>query len=191
MTWGPYELIIVDPPWPETGGGGRGTDHHYETVQYDEIPALVLGAPCWRPARAFWFGCWTTANSYAHAVDLMRAAGVRHVTKWPWIKRTAQGTLHFGTGQYGSQGTVEDLLWGKRGTIGRAPGDYWQKAMAATETVVGAHSEKPDEIYEKARKIFDHTRALEMFARKPREGFDGWGRVDGQEFVRKVKRRAG
>jgi N6-adenosine-specific RNA methylase IME4 len=39
---------------------------------------------------------------------------------------------------------------------------------------VGAHSEKPDEAYRRMKKLFGGPR-LELFARKPREGWHTWG----------------
>jgi N6-adenosine-specific RNA methylase IME4 len=168
-----WRCILADPPWPETGGGGRGTGAHYETVPYDEIPALVLGSPVWRPERAFWFGCWTTKNSLPYAHLLMEAAGVHYVTEWTWIKENAQGEIRLGTGQYGRHG-VEFLLWGKRGTIGRE-GDAWQKAQADFARPLQEHSRKPDFAYEQAAKVFPGPH-LEMFARRSRPGWSTYGR---------------
>jgi N6-adenosine-specific RNA methylase IME4 len=133
-----------------------------------------MGAPCWRPARAFWCGLWTTKASvdFCHTV-LLPALGVSYVTTWTWIKTGSQGQLALGMGQYGRHG-VEFLLWAKRGVIGR-DGDAWQKAEADFARPVGEHSEKPDFAYEQARRVFKHGRALAMFERKQREGFDCWG----------------
>lgn len=170
-----FDLITVDSPWPETGGGGRGTAKHYDTVAWDEIPALVLGSPVWRPARAYWLGVWATKTAFTNGAAslLMQAAGVRPVTVWTWIKLSKQGSLKLGTGQYGRHG-VEFLIWGKRGTIGR-DGDAWQKAEADFARPLGRHSEKPAFAYEQAARVFDAPRRLAMFERAERPGFTVWG----------------
>jgi N6-adenosine-specific RNA methylase IME4 len=143
-------------------------------VPLDEIPALVLGAPCWRPRRAFWCGVWATKFStpFVYRV-LLPALGVEPVTYWTWIKTSRQGELVRGMGQYGRHGT-ETLIWAKRGVIGRRD-DAWQKALADFPAPVGEHSEKPDFPYEQALKVFEHSQALAMFERKHRPGYLAWG----------------
>jgi N6-adenosine-specific RNA methylase IME4 len=39
---------------------------------------------------------------------------------------------------------------------------------------VGAHSEKPDEVYRRIERLYGGPR-LELFARKPRDGWTTWG----------------
>jgi N6-adenosine-specific RNA methylase IME4 len=165
---------MADCPWPETGGGNRGTDAHYETVPYDSMPALVMGASCWRPARNFWCGLWTTKASvdFTHTV-MLPALGLTYVTTWTWIKLSQQGELRLGMGQYGRHG-VEFLVWAKRGVVGRNEG-AWQKAEADFARPVGEHSEKPDFAYEQALRVFKHGRALAMYERKHRPGFHCYG----------------
>ncbi len=165
-------LIIADPPWPETGGGGRGTAAHYETIAYWRIPTTILRAPCWNPCETFWFGVWTTKSSLPYALDVLKAAGTQYVTTWTWIKTTAGGQQHFGLGQYGRHG-VEFLLWGRRGQPGRN-GDLWQKARADFEAPIGLHSEKPAFAYDQALAVFGGP-ALAMFERRERPGFEVWG----------------
>lgn len=173
-----WDLIIADPPWPETGGGGRGTGNHYVTPHIDEIPAVVLGSPVWTPARAFWLGLWATKTHLPDALALMSACGVTYVTTWTWIKTAGDGQLTLGMGQYGRHG-VEYLLFGKRGTIGRN-GDEWQRARADFDEPKGKHSAKPAFPYEQAARIFPGEARLEMFAREPRAGWTVWGNeIDG------------
>jgi N6-adenosine-specific RNA methylase IME4 len=176
-----YDLILADPPWPETGGGGRGAQNHYSVVPYDEIPAAVMGAPCWRPARAFWLGLWTTKSSLPHAMRLLEACGAAYVTAWTWGKEGGQGELSLGMGQYGRHG-VELILWGRRGQPGRSA-DGWQRAAADFTAPRGKHSEKPALAYEQALAVFAPTSPLEMFARKERPGWAVWGLEVGSEVV--------
>lgn len=167
-----YDLILADPPWPETGGGGRGAQNHYSVARYGDIPRMVLGAPCFKPAPAFWFGVWATVSSLPAALDLLAAGGARYVTAWTWVKTTAQGSLAMGMGQYGRH-AAEFIVWGKQGTIGRKPGA--SRVRAVFEAQATEHSAKPAEAYEAARAVFDASKRLAMFERKARAGFDVWG----------------
>lgn len=171
-----YDLILADPAWPETGGGGRGTGNHYETIPYPDIPRVVLSAPCFKPAPAFWLGVWTTVSSMPEGLRLLDAAGCRYITMWTWIKTkpSNQDELFHGMGQYGRHG-CEFIVWGKRGTIGRADGA--KKALAsfpaeAFPAPVGAHSVKPQFAYDQAKRTFKHHKRLAMFERSDRNGWD-------------------
>lgn len=165
-----YDLILADPPWPETGGGGRGTGNHYETIPYADIPRTVLSSSSFKPADSFWFGVWTTVSSLSEGLRLLDAAGCRYVTTWTWIKTVASsGELFHGMGQYGRHG-CEFIVWGKRGTIGRADGA--KKALASFPAPVGAHSSKPQFAYDQAKATFVHHKRLAMFERSDRNGWD-------------------
>ena len=168
-----YDLIMADPPWPERGGGGRGAQNHYDVVPYADIPRLVLSAPVFTPASAFWFGVWTTVSSLPEGLRLLDAAGCRYVTTWTWCKVDDKGQLVLGMGQYGRHG-AEFIVWGKRGTIGRAP--TANKSEATFDAPVGEHSAKPDKAYAMAVRTFAATTRLAMFERKHRPGFDVWGK---------------
>lgn len=80
--------IVMDPPWPEKGGGKvkRGADRHYSVMKKEGILKAVLSSP-WQPDKAgcsVW--CWTTVNSSRSAAWLMDALGVKAVTEAVWIK---------------------------------------------------------------------------------------------------------
>lgn len=170
-----YDLILADPPWPEVGGGGRGAQNHYDTVPYADIPRTVLSAPEFTPAKSFWFGVWTTVSSLPEALRLLDAAGCRYITTWTWIKtkKNNQDELFHGMGQYGRHG-CEFIVWGKRGTIGRADGA--KKALASFAEPVGAHSAKPQFAYDQAKSTFAHHKRLAMFERTDRDGWDLHGK---------------
>lgn len=183
-----YRTILVDPPWPENGGGGRGASMHYKTVPYDGIAECVLRQKLFKPDWDFFLGVWTTVSSLPAAYDLVRACGATPVTLWTWVKTwrniqqvidptvssIVQSQLAVGTGQYGLQGSVEFIVWAKRGRIARASGNGWQKARAAIAAPIGEHSAKPDVFYEQAQRVFPGPH-LAMFERKPREGWDYCG----------------
>jgi N6-adenosine-specific RNA methylase IME4 len=175
-----YRCISIDPPWPERGGGKikRGADRHYPLMSIPQIIATVLRASVWRPDPK---GChvwvWATNNYLPHALECMRAWGVRYITMGTWAKATPGYTgVHDtsfvpqrpGLGQY-LRGQTEQLLLGVIGHLA---------VEAAGQTLIlaprGRHSEKPEVAYELIEKVSPGPR-LEMFARAPREGWDVWG----------------
>lgn len=168
-----YDLIVIDPPWPEIGGGGRGAQNHYRVMSYADIPRAVLSAPCFVPMPKCWFGIWATKSSLPAALSLLTdSIGARYVTAWTWTKLHLNGNRAMGMGQYGRH-SVEMILWGKRGTIGRGPKAQQVHADFAGDR--GEHSEKPQAFYHNAKLAFAHTRALAMFERTERPGYDVWG----------------
>ena len=77
--------------------------------------------------------------------------------------------LHWGGG-YGTRANPEPCLLAKRGKPLRLDGGVHSVIMAP----VGEHSEKPDEAYVRIERLYGGPR-LELFARKPREGWMTWG----------------
>jgi N6-adenosine-specific RNA methylase IME4 len=87
-----------------------------------------------------------------------------------WVKLNANGRgLHWGTG-YGTRANPEPCLLARRGNLLRLDEGVHSVIMAP----VGAHSAKPDEAYRRMERLFGGPR-LELFARKPREGWHTWG----------------
>ena len=67
----------------------------------------------------------------------------------------------------------ELLLIGTRGNIpAPAPGQQYRSVIEAN---TASHSEKPPQFAEIIEDMFPHAALLEMFARKPRLGWDVWG----------------
>ena len=170
-----FDLALIDPPWPETGGGKskRGADRHYPVIDVRDMARVVLSASAWKPAVRFWLGIWTTKTSLPDALDLMKACGARYVTAWTWIKQSSAGQIAMGLGHYGRHG-VEYILWGRRGSVGRR--ETAKGVSADFSTLRGEHSAKPALAYDNAVLTFQHEHTpLEMFARAPRAGWNVWG----------------
>lgn len=169
-----FKTICMDPPWPERGGGKskRGADRHYPTVQKSECPAkiteIVLQSGVWRPdPEGSHLYIWYTNNYLPDALQLMASLGYRYVTQRTWAK------TRIGLGQYW-RGQTEHVLFGVRGRL---------PAQVKTEsTLIGKgliprqskHSEKPADFYREVEKVSPGP-YLEMFARKPRDGWTVWG----------------
>lgn len=167
-----YACILMDPPWAERGGCGRGAEDHYPVMSRHEIAAVVTGAPCWRPAPDAHLWCWTTMSSLPDALWLVDALGFRYVTHAVWHKD------EIGLGQY-LRGQHELLLLAVRGSGAAVRTDARNissviKAPVPRERGRRIHSRKPDAAYAmvEARSIGPR---LEMFARTTREGWTAWG----------------
>jgi N6-adenosine-specific RNA methylase IME4 len=181
MTTAPdgYRTIAADPPWSETGGGGRGTGNHYATIRNKaDILRVMVTAPCWRVAESAHLWLWATTTHLADAMWLMDALGFRYVTAGAWIKMTKHGTVATGMGQY-IRHAWEPILFGVRGQNARklSPAGHGYKDVIETPVAArrGRHSEKPAEMYRRIEQVSLGAPRLEMFARAPREGWDVFG----------------
>jgi len=83
-----------------------------------------------------------------------------------WVKP------HFGTGYY-FRGQHELLLVGVKGQIGvPAEADRPSSVLMAS---LGEHSEKPEAAYRLVESMYPNHKYLELFATKPRSGWESWG----------------
>lgn len=175
-----FSAIAIDPPWPEHGGGGKGAQRQYSTVQVPDLPRVILQAPVWLPADDAHIYIWATNTHLLEAGWLMRALGFRYVTCITWAKRTIS------IGQY-FRGQTEHMLFGVRGdgyavrteardltTLIGGAGEQLSLLAPPTAPKRYRHSEKPVDAYTlieaRSRGPF-----LEMFARDERPGWTAWG----------------
>lgn len=160
-----YRTIVVDPPWPERGGGGRGADVHYDLLPVTRMAEVISGADLWRPSLD---GChlylWATNTHLPAAINLVADLGFRYVTCLTWAKQT------IGLGQY-FRGQTEHVLFAVLGSLPIEPAARLSTLISARRS---AHSAKPDRFYEIVEQVSPGPR-LEMFARRRRVGWDVWG----------------
>lgn len=186
-----YQTILLDPPWPEHGGGQskRGADRHYSLLRLSDIGKTILRSGVFHPDPS---GChlwlWTTKSHLPAGLALIEELGFRYVSMAVWVKMiddvpdpqngqslssidVARAYLQIGLGQY-LRGSHETLLFA---TLGQAmvpsPADRGPDVIFAERTV---HSRKPVEAYELIERVSPGPR-LEMFARSSRPGWDAWG----------------
>lgn len=175
---GKYRCLVIDPPWNQGKTGKRSvrpaqtTNLDYPTMPYEAIRDLPVAQ--WASENAFvWL--WATNSKERKtgipvlrmAFDLLQAWGFKYYTTITWDKKT--GPCPFGPYQV----VTEHVLFGYRGKA-----IFPRACMGKTKTLVQettkAHSVKPDVLYQHIREWFKGPR-LDVFARKRREGFDGWG----------------
>jgi N6-adenosine-specific RNA methylase IME4 len=174
--------IALDPPWPFTHFRERAhhavTDH-YDTMTVDEIKALPIKALAADECALFLWVTWPNMPVWHEVIEAWGFQFSSLAFDWVKLKKNGKG-LHWGTG-YGTRANPEPCLFAKRGTLLRLDAGVHSVIMAP----VGAHSEKPDEAYARMERLFGGPR-LELFARKPRDGWVTWG----NEIPRKRLREA-
>lgn len=175
---GKYRCLVVDPPWNQGKTGKRSvrpaqtTTLDYPTMTYDAIRTLPIGE--WADENAFlWL--WATNSKERKtgtpvlkmAFDLMDEWQFKYYTTITWDKKT--GPCPFGPYQI----VTEHALFGYRGKAIFPRASMGKMKTLMQESPV-SHSVKPEKLYHHIRETFAGPR-LDVFARKRRVGFDGWG----------------
>jgi N6-adenosine-specific RNA methylase IME4 len=167
-----YGVLYIDPPWQEMAADcdswlNKSADNHYPTMTVDELAAITPPAA---PDCVLFL--WTFTSQLDAAVDLIRRWGFTYKASCVWDKGNADGTGRMGIGQW-FRYEHELLLVATRGDIpAPAPGTQSRSVIRATR---GRHSEKPEAVAAMIAEYYPSLPKLEMFARKPRNGWDSWG----------------
>lgn len=176
-TRGHYRTLVVDPPWnyedKHLPGHGRGAASHYDLLSTEDVAALPVGGLAAPDAHLY---VWFTNSFVLEAYHLARWWGFTPKTVVTWVKTRKgvteaeePGDCAFGMGHY-FRGATEHALFAVRG---KAP-----PLNRSTRNVVFAplrgHSVKPEEFYQMVREVSPGPR-IDLFARRPIEGFDVWG----------------
>lgn len=183
-----YSTVMADPPWLERGSGQikRGADRHYPLMKTREIAALPVRTWVAEDAHLY---LWVTNNFLEDGLLVLQAWGFRYVTKIEWFKSrdandeiagesacdAADRDLQMGIGQY-FRGVTETCLFGVRGVVPYRFTEDGKRAQGRTgfHAPRTEHSMKP----EKLRRMVELVSPgpyLEMFARRPAQGWDVWG----------------
>ncbi|KXH68357.1 hypothetical protein CSAL01_11032 [Colletotrichum salicis] len=171
-----FDLIIMDPPWPNKSArrkkkktGGYATVYGLKETRalLDQIPVAA------HLADGGLVAIWVTNK--ATLVDLITSPkgvlaswGLEVAAEWQWVKITSQGDPIFDTESAWRKPWERLIIARKRGGNRKVPG----RVIAAVPDV---HSRKPN-----FRCMFDDLlprgyRGLEVFARNLTAGWWGWG----------------
>lgn len=162
-----YKTIYADPPWQEVGGGKikRGADKHYPVMKTKDIIALPIQQFIDDNAHLY---LWVTNNFLQDGLDVMKAWGFEYKTTITWVKD------RFGLGQY-FRGQTEHCLFGVKGMVPyKVIINKRQQGVTFFYTPRQEHSQKPEEMRRMIEKVSSGP-YLELFARRPTEGWDVWG----------------
>ena len=160
-----YDIIVADPPWwfksNSKAQPGWNAMRHYECMELDEIKALRPDAS--KDALLY---LWVTSPFLAEGIDVVSQWGFTYKSSLVWVKdRIGMG--------YWARNRHEIVLIGRRGRFPLPP------ACPHADSVLSGgqreHSRKPETLQDQIDASWPEARKLEMFARRPRAGWDTWG----------------
>lgn len=160
---GGWPCIYADPPWPEEGGGGRGAQNHYPTMEVEEIAALEVSTIVAHEAH-LWI--WATNNFLPGALQVLGAWGFRYITMVTWPKP------RHGLGYY-AFGKTEHCILAVRGDRSIRLGQT-DTLLDVWEHPERKHSAKPPQMRERIERVTPGPR-LELFGRDAHDGWTIWG----------------
>ena len=171
-----YGVIIADPPWPYNNPKShrpRLGGYTYETMTAPNIWKLPVADLAADNCSLFLWGTWPKVPL---VTQTMEAWGFDHVTGLPWIKVNKDGvTPSYRTGHWVA-GCSEYVLIGRRGYVSPPPPPRFLGLLSDTLLAgphIREHSRKPDSVHDIAEML--EGPYLEMFAKRPRDGWDIWG----------------
>jgi N6-adenosine-specific RNA methylase IME4 len=160
---GPFSVLYVDPPWryEYAESQNRTIENHYPTMSLDEIKALEIPA-----ADDSVLFLWVTSPKLTEGLEVMASWGFEYRTCMVWVKDK------IGMGYYFRQ-QHELLLVGKRGSL-PVP-DPEDRPPSVLQADRDEHSAKPDGVYQLIERMYPLAERCEMFQRRSRDGWIGWG----------------
>lgn len=171
---GQFGAILIDPPWRFSNRTGKMAPEHkrlrrYRTMSFDEIADLPVGSLAAPQSHLY---LWCPNALLAEALHIMQTWGFTYKTNLVWYKtRKDGGPDGRGVGFY-FRNVTELLLFGIRGKLRtRQAGRKQVNILLARKQ---EHSWKPEEQYGLIEACSPGP-YIELFARRQREGWIGWG----------------
>jgi len=181
-----FSTILADPPWPYrgtavVGSGGRGDCNgraaefiqvgladHYPSMSINAIKELPIASMADKQAHLY---LWTTNSFMVEAHEIAEAWGFQQKTiiAWGKVKKDEPGTPSMKTGYYYRSATEHLLFCTRKNMRLRGPCRPTLFLLPRDK-----HSKKPDFFYELIEEQSPGP-YLELFARRPRAGWDQWG----------------
>lgn len=164
-----YRIIYADPPWSYGNTMPPGTtqpDDYYSLMTTPDICALPVRAMVESDAVLF---LWTTSPHLPEAFDVIKAWGFEYKTSFVWDK------VKHNMGHYNSV-RHEFLLVCTRGSCTPDVPRLFDSVQSIERT---EHSVKPEAFREIIDTIYPYGKRVELFARRPADGWETWGNESG------------
>lgn len=178
-----FQLIYADPPWNwkarSEKGEGRSAKNHYPTQDLKWIKDLPVSSLA--EDRSV-LCMWVIDTMLREAFEAFDAWGfTQKTTIFYWVKENKISPGFFMGNGYYTRANPEQCWIGTRtrnkeagirgGGISRV--DKGVRRLIVSK--IGDHSAKPEEARERLERLFGEVSRIELFARRPRAGWDTWG----------------
>ena len=168
---GPFGVIVADPPWRFDSHAkrkhgevkSRAAVAHYPVMKLQDIANIPVEEITEPDAVLF---LWAVGSMLPQALNVMGAWGFAPVSQMVWVKPS------IGMG-YWTRNRHENILIGRRGKP--SPPFAGLRRDSVIEAPRRRHSQKPDELQDWIDQAWPEAAKLEMFARRPRDGWAVWG----------------
>lgn len=166
---GPYDIAIIDPPWPTANYSPKGfkKSPKYGMMGFPELMALgpLIRSMLAKNAIVF---VWSTATHLSNAMVTIASWGLEYRSYRVWAKK-GQSTGHWVRSNAEivllcTRGKPKGPVRGKQGRT-TFEGAAWSRQ----------HSAKPWVLHEWCEQHYPEAKKLELFARTTREGWDSFG----------------
>lgn len=166
-----FDVILADPPWQfvtrSPKGQERAPEAHYNTMTLAELAALPVESLAADNCALFLWSCWP--SMIRDVPGLLAAWGFEYRScAFVWVKENRKSAGIFTGMGYYTRANTEPCLLAIRGRMPVAAHNVHQVIMSP----VRAHSQKPDEQYNRIERLYPGRRYVELFAR--RRGGDSW-----------------
>ena len=166
---GKYKLIVVDPPWPikklTHAARPNQVQMDYKTMSLEAICKLPVGDLAHSESLCF---LWTIQKFLTKGQSILWSWGFTPLLTMVWEKTYGRSA---GMPLYGFRWNAEFIHVGYKTKPPLWPSRPLIPAVFQAENI--RHSEKPDRFYELIATLGEPR--IDLFARKPREGWVVWG----------------
>jgi N6-adenosine-specific RNA methylase IME4 len=172
------DVVLADPPWSYHGQQDKcgAAAKFYPTMTDAALLALPVRSIMSKNSVLF---MWATGPRLDFAMDCIKAWGLTYRgMSFVWVKTKADGITPIG-----AQGvrpsivkpTAELVLAASPIAKGRPRKLHNEAIRNVVMAPRGEHSRKPDMIHESIEAMYPDARKVELFARRPRDGWTAWG----------------
>jgi N6-adenosine-specific RNA methylase IME4 len=168
-----YNIIYADPAWSykvwSKKGQGRSAEHHYSTMNIDDIKNLPIQDIADDNCILF---MWVTFPLLKDSFNVIESWGFTYKTVgFTWVKKNKKTDSWFWGMGHWTRANAELCLIATKGTIKRQSASVHQ----VIDTPIERHSKKPDIVRDKIVELVGDLPRIELFARETAEGWDSWG----------------